>query len=341
MTGPTTSPEPARDRGPVVLHVGLMKTGTTFLQGTLAANRDQLLQTQDTLFPGPKWRRQVEAAKDVLGSPSAKPGSWESVRAEIAAHPGRALISMEFLAPAPVETVLAIAEAFPDRDVRAVITVRDLGRAVPAMWQESLQNRGTMGWRDYVEALESQAPEGQRFWRHQAADRIVSTWASGLGPDHVTVVTVPPAGAPRDLLWDRFCRAVGLRAYGFEEVPRQNESLGAASSLLLLALNRQLTGLDRAAYMRRAKNLAKGDLARRRSQEHPIGYPVPTTLRVRSQQLVESITNSGVAVVGDLADLEPQDVAGVDPDEVPISEQFDAAVYALARLVHEVKRVSR
>ena len=36
----------------VVVHIGLMKSGTTFLQGRLDANREQLA-AQGVLFPGP------------------------------------------------------------------------------------------------------------------------------------------------------------------------------------------------------------------------------------------------------------------------------------------------
>ena len=51
----------------VILHIGLMKSGTTFLQGRLDANR-QSLQEQGILFPGPGWQDQVHGLGEFLAS---------------------------------------------------------------------------------------------------------------------------------------------------------------------------------------------------------------------------------------------------------------------------------
>ena len=68
---------------------------------------------------------------------------------------------------------------------------------------------------------------GKRFWRQQSAGQIVQRWAEGVGADHVTVITVPPPGAPSELLWQRFCQVAGIAAADWVEAPRANESLGA------------------------------------------------------------------------------------------------------------------
>ena len=64
----------------VVLHVGLMKSGTTFLQRQLFAHQSTL-RDRGTLVPGTKWGDQVTAVSDGLrrdgnhdgsGTPSAR-----------------------------------------------------------------------------------------------------------------------------------------------------------------------------------------------------------------------------------------------------------------------------
>ena len=49
----------------LVLHVGVMKSGTTFVQRVLLANRDRLAE-HGVLFPGKQWRRQVVAVRDLM-----------------------------------------------------------------------------------------------------------------------------------------------------------------------------------------------------------------------------------------------------------------------------------
>src|SRR5687768_4603756 len=101
----------------VVLHIGLMKSGTTFLQGRMNANREQLAG-QQVLFPGPTWARHVRAVSDFMGSRKAAEGAWESLRDEINAYDGTAVISMEYLAALGPAKVKLLPDEFPDTDLR-------------------------------------------------------------------------------------------------------------------------------------------------------------------------------------------------------------------------------
>ena len=64
----------------------------------------------------------------------------------------------------------------------------------------------------------------------------------------------------------------------------------------------------------------------------PIGFvPLPWLVE-RSEQIGERLVASGVRVVGDIAELAPVAVPGIDPDEVPDPEVLAAAVDALSGL---------
>ncbi|MDF1603661.1 hypothetical protein [Nocardioides sp. YIM 152315] len=316
----------------LVLHVGLLKSGTTFVQARLGANLDEL-DRQGVLFPTP-WSRQVRAVTD-LASSSAGAKAWARLVDDVRDHPGTVLVSMEFMAPIAEDRIRRVLADFPDARVEAVITVRDLGRVVPAMWQETLQNRRSWGWGEFQRAVRSESGTvGKRFWRQQDLGKIARRWAKVLGPDRVTVITVPPAGAPSEQLWDRFCAVVGLAPATWAAAPRANESLGAASALLLGRLNAALGDVDKAVYNRAVKKrLAKQVLAARKGAEEPIGFVVPGWLRKRSDARSADLAATGVRIVGDLAELVPLDVPGVDPDAVDADQQLDAAVDALARIV--------
>jgi hypothetical protein len=55
----------------VVLHVGAMKSGTSYLQRLLMENRE-LLGERGVLLPGQSWRDQVRGVVDVLDRQGAR-----------------------------------------------------------------------------------------------------------------------------------------------------------------------------------------------------------------------------------------------------------------------------
>lgn len=317
----------------VVLHVGLMKSGTTFLQGRLGANRETLA-SQGVLFPAPPWSRQVQAVKELSGNPDAPQGAWDAIAEELRAHAGTGVMSMEFLGPIAQERLRRLPEDFPEARVEAVVTVRDLGRTVPAMWQEAMQNRRSWSWQEYVEAVRTGTGDaGKAFWRQQGADRIIRTWASVLGKDAVTVITVPPKGAPSGALWDRFCEVLGVEQVEWADAPRANESLGLASALMMGRLNERVAGAERATYNKRVKSLAKKVLPARQAREDSIGFAVPPWLVERSERRDQGIAAAGVRILGDLHELQPLDIAGGDPTSPATEQQLEAALDLLAALV--------
>ncbi|WP_141014078.1 hypothetical protein [Nocardioides sambongensis] len=191
----------------LILHIGLMKSGTTYLQGKLVANRDRLLE-QDVLFPGRMWSDQWKALRDYIDFDHGAPGAWERIREEIDAYPETVLMSVEHFAAIERAHIERLPTVFPDTEIRAVVTVRDLGRQVPSMWQEVVKNGSTWTLQQYVDGLQevnrtddSAADETLRkihrtFWTRHNANKIVRRWADYIGFENITVVVNPPR-APR------------------------------------------------------------------------------------------------------------------------------------------------
>lgn len=347
---PVTSPSAGFVAGPpagrllgmaqrVVVHIGLMKSGTTFIQGRLGANRDRLT-AQGVLFPGPGWRRHVNAVEDLMGHQGHTPGSWDSLVEEINQYPGTAVISMEYLAMAGQRGIRILAQSFGAAELRIVVGARDLGRSVPAMWQEAVKNRSTRTFEEYVESIRARGDSGRKFWRQQHAGRVATRWAQTVGPDHVYVVTVPPPGAAGELLWDRFREVAGIADQpSWDEAPRTNESLGAASTLVMRRLNLMTEDLPLKGYKRRVKAVGKHLMPSHRSAEDAIGFVVPDWLGREADAIRAQISGSGVRVVGDLDDLTPLDVPGIDPATVDADAQLDAALAALEAVLRQTSRV--
>ena len=332
--------------GRLVLHVGAMKSGTTFIQSRLFAHRD-LLQERSVRVPGRRRRSQVLAVQQLLrgGGPM-----WDKHAAAVSRHKGTSVISMELLGPAREEVVATLRDSV-DADVEVVITARDLNRSLPAMWQETVQNGRSWGWHDYVIGARTDRPSarqgapttepGRAFWIQQDLVRMARTWASVFGAERVSVVTVPPPGSAPELLWSRFAGIVGPELDGLTSAPDPNESLGAASATAMRRLNELLDaeGLPfPQGHQLRKRLLTKQVLAARKSAEPAIGLGVLPWVSDEADAQRAGLVDLGVRLVGDWADLTPVDVPGIDPETLEDREVGEAALAGLAGLLAALTR---
>lgn len=334
-----------------ILHVGTMKSGTSHLQSRLFENQAALAHA-GILVPGKKWGDQVQGVKDILAiqrhGQERATGAWQRLVDEMADHDGTAVISMEFLGPAGPKIIRGICDSVEGAE--CVITVRDLNRSLAAMWQETIQNGRTWTYDDYLAAAEKWRPKpdggmkgapkaGRTFWRQQNVVRMVTDWGAAAP---VTLITLPQPGASRSLLWERFCQVLGIPADGWADARASNESIGAASALVLRQLNALLdeAGLQfPTGDTVRKQYLAKNVLAGRKKEEPAIGLPVSTWVRDHSTQMVEEMKALDLTFIGDWDELAPVDVPGIDPGDVSQREIIDAAVVGLAALVaRDIKR---
>lgn len=323
----------------VVLHVGLMKSGTSTLQVRLMSAPEGLA-AHGFLFPGGRWRYQLFAVQDVLAwkqrAEGEYDGAWARLVREIDEYDGTAVVSMEFLAAPGEEKLRRVAESFPDTRVEVVVTARDLGRCLPSMWQESLKNGHSTRWEDYVRAVRDRTGPGEAFWREQDAAEVVRKWSAVLGADHVTLVTLPREGGDPEELWRRFCTATGLAQEACPPRPPGNESLGVASAEVLRRVNEILEqrGVPWPAYSDVVKfGFAKSLLGARRREEEPIGFKPPRWVRAEGSRMQQALAASGVRVVGDLDDLTPIPARGRRPSRLRTRQEAEAAVHAVAALL--------
>jgi hypothetical protein len=177
---------------------------------------------------------------------------------------------------------------------------------------------------------------------------MLDSWARVVPPERLHLVTVPPAGSPRELLWERFASVLGLDpALATNPAKGHNPSLGYASADLMRRLNAELGRLPRERYNPTLKHyLAEEVLAERAGQEtralmdeRTHAFALRWNRRTRA-----ALEASGGYVLGDLADLPTTSSA----DRLPASiappdraELLDAATTALAGLDRLVRRRTR
>jgi hypothetical protein len=329
----------------VFVHIGVPKSGTSYLQDRVRRNRE-LLESHGLHHPEGMGGDHFLAALDLLerrwaGEEERAKGQWEALTEAVRRSPGDVLISHEILAAATTEQVTRAFAGFGGAEVQVILTARDLARQIPAEWQEGVKHRRVYKFERFAgEVVEAPriSPE-LWFWRVQSIPDVLSRWSNGLRPDQVHVVTVPPSGAEPELLWTRFLRVLGIDpGLPFEPAGVDNASIGAAEIQMLRRLNRKLrrAKVSRETYVPLVRELiVREALAGRGHGPHPVlpreyrGFVEEVTLEWR-----EWIEGSGVDVVGTLDDLEPMWTGThAHPDRPRPADVADAAIDALAALL--------
>ncbi len=344
----------------VVVHVGLTKTGTTHLQGRLAACAPALLEA-GVLYPVRPPGLHFRGAVDVRGSAAAfgltaedVDGAWSRLCAEVREHVtstgGDAVIGHEVLAGATPEQADRALQELDGLEVHVVVTARDLGRQAVAHWQERVKLGDTRSFADfereelYADSGRDRGPDAggvrPRFWHGQDFADTLRRWTFALPPEQGHLVVCPAPGAAPEELWRRFAAAVGLPAAVVESdesdaAVRANASLGAPEVALLREVNRRLGDSLPTDVRHRVvkREYAEGELAARDSEPARTPASAAGLLADRTRAWLEEVAAAGHVVHGSPEDLEPV-VGGPDqppPDTEPPSDVDVAQVVEMLR----------
>ena len=343
-----------------VLHVGLPKTGTSFLQGVLRGNTEVLGRHGVRLPVGAEKPLSPELFAAVLyltersetWGRSAEAGrkAWERMAAGARRHSGTTVISSETLCLATDEQIRRILADLGGVEVDVVVTVRDPARQVPAEYQEGVKHGRRMSYPTFLDTVlaeddsdgDKHRSTRRRFWNAQDPVAVLDRWASHVGPDHCHVVTCPPAGTEPTVLWSRMAHVLGVAEVAVQMPPKEvNTSLGAVQIEVLRRLNRRVNrrGNER-TYGDVVKRLYAGTILRGQAGER-LRLPAEHGDRVRelASGWVDQLTERGYHVSGDLADLVP---AGTDDDTQTrkgAARMLASSLDATADLLREVERL--
>ncbi len=347
----------------VALHVGLPKTGTTWLQDLLTRHQQPLRAAgvQWPATPGAMFRGAVDVrgSHEKFGLSSADVASrWETVCRAAHEFPALTVLGHEVLGGATPEQVERALAPLRGLQVDVVVTARDLGRQAVAHWQEEVKLGDPRSFAEF-ELTELRADTGRdlgpdsggvrpRFWHAQDAADALRRWSALLPPERVHLVVCPPPGAPPAVLWERFAAACGVdpAVVDATAIPPANTSLGTPEIAVLREMNRLLARrrapVDTRTRLRVLKReYAEGVLAARPSTPPRTPASLRDLLTVVTDGWVEEIRSGGYAVHGDLADLAPVTADPGDPQpDVPPPADLDPAA-ELARLLPKPSRWRR
>jgi hypothetical protein len=229
-------------------------------------------------------------------------------------------------------------DCFPAAETHVVYTVRDIGRTLPAEWQQSVKGGSSIGLDEFVtgviglfDAPSQQLPaivgESHVVEKFPLLHNVVSVlarWAQRVEPSRIHLVTLPPAGSDTGLLWKRFCEATAIDpAVAIHPPRRGNESIGALEAEALRRLNILLS--EEAGYDFRTSEWVRSRfvlpvVAARSSAGRIVIRPEHYEwARERAGGIVAQLETAPYDVVGDLADLLPPATQpeGVHPADIP------------------------
>lgn len=338
--------------------MGLPKTGTTYLQGLLADNREALARGS-VLYPFLRLGGMFHAAVEVRGSqakfgldPDLIDGSWLALCERARAHHGVTIISHEILGGATPTEIAAALEPLAGLRVEVIVTARDLARQATAHWQEEIKLGDTASFADFERdqfradiAVDSD-PGGARphFWHAQDYSAALGRWAAAVGAGRTHLVICPPAGAPADELWRRFCAAVGMDVeivdVGQPHLSQTNASLGRVEIAVLRAVNAELGGdITQPAYSRVVKAQLAERVLTRHSGERPrtpaglVDLFARRAADWRAQIEAEAYhVHGGPSGMDDLTPLAPLSDSP-HPDEATPEQKSSLATQTLAELM--------
>ncbi|MEO9325983.1 hypothetical protein ABFT23_20985 [Nocardioides sp. C4-1] len=337
----------------LVLHVGAMKTGTTYLQNVLQANGPAL---RDAGWSVPGQDDVVRATRQLLdvAGPAVELGGarpdvaasprWTALLDDARVHGARGgrgtVVSMEFLSFLRAGGVQAVVAGAEGLEVHVVLTVRDAVRALPSQWQSLTRNAFGHSWPDFATSVRTVMqgepdPVARPFLRTQRIPRMVTAWATSVPRERFTVVTVPDAsaGLPRDLVWRRLCDVLDVDpATTSTAASFDNPQLGYGSCELLRRVNVELAMPAERPYRKVMRRLSHEHLLPLRAQQGRHRLDQATArLAVRLNRRTLAAVAEHATLVGDPADL-PGDLDGrhdLDPGDRPVdppaTEVRDAA----------------
>lgn len=337
----------------VLLHIGAPKSGTTFLQSIMWENKEGLAAA-GLLLPGVDQFDAFYATMTVRevtrekGLPDRAADAWSRLCAEAAEWDGDVVISHEFFAAANGRQAERAVRDLAPAPVHIVMTARDYVSQVPALWQEAVKVGSQATFGEFVAEMLAGQRRGPLGWGATDIVDVLDRWSRTIPAQNVHVVTVPPSGAPRDLLWRRYCQVLGIEPEGWA-IPdtRHNRSMGAVQVELLRRVNAHLSPpLGRAGaphYRWIRRYLAEDVLVSHDGRRFGVSRDAALQLRDRAESAVSTIGERGWHVVGDLDDLlgEQVDASRADPAQVTDEELVDEASATIAELVDRHRRADR
>ncbi|MFS3129364.1 hypothetical protein ACLM5J_13260 [Nocardioides sp. Bht2] len=330
------------------LHVGLLKTGTTFIQDGLWMHKEALAD-RGVLIPGRHRRRHLIASLDLRDDPklARRTGDveqpWQDLVDEVRAWEGAtAVISHEFFAPASPEHIQRAVDSLGDVELHVVITARVLTELAPSLWQEWVKNGGQRGIEGFP-GRTAYDPHDEWGWAAFDLADVLSRWSVAVPDERIHILPMR-AGARTADIWERFLEMLEVDTDLPAPDEAANVSLGLVEIEALRRINAQLVDFDNAGDRSRwIRTYLAGTVmpnGREKFRPSPQRWE---RLVGKAQDAVRILEHGKHDIRGDLADLAPEtelpDLR--HPSEVSDAEMLAVTTQTIATMLDDVRERNR
>lgn len=327
------------------IHVGLPKSGTSYLQSVLRQSEEALAAQGLDLLPRTAVGRRflTVALRGRLNPETDPPAAFRvlrRLRREATEATGdRALISHEVLGALTPDQAGNLLDRLPGYEPHLIITVRDLARSLASGWQQEMQALSPTGLEEFMRESGSYEQPSYNFHRRRVVQSVLTRWGQHVPPERIHIVTVPPRSAGPRVLLERFCEVLEVDPDTLDlEAPRQNTALGVTQAELMRRINIALgdkLSHPRGDYDKHAKRfLAKQVLLQQAGRQTKMPESAREWCLQAAETMIGTLSEGGYRIVGDLDDLRPEPSSFAGPgDEVTDAELVEAAVDAIAALL--------
>lgn len=234
----------------LVAHVGFHKTGTTALQASFSAYREEL-KALGVTYPNFGQKAHHRAAWALIerswgwknrGGSTFPMAEWLKVVKSVKRNKGTTLISSEFFCELDEAKILKFKEDIKVEDVTIVFTLRPLVKLLSSSYQQYLKYGLTPTYEEWLHSVldtPGVSKQTPTFWKRHEHGRVISQWAKAFGPENVVVVvadeTQPTA------IFDAFNSILGIPANTLTQIEEtgSNRSLTYEEICLLLEVNQK------------------------------------------------------------------------------------------------------
>ena len=330
------------------LHIGLPKTGTTYLQSILWKHKASLAEA-GLLLPGRNHRHHLLASLDVRGVANLadRPGRtdhpWRDLLDDTLPWKHDVLVTHEFFASASPDQIVRMVTDLEGFEVHVVVTARSVADLFPSRWQEWVKNGGRKPIDDYP-PRSAYAPTDNWGWGSFDLADVLQRWSSVIDPSQIHVIAVDTTESP-DALWARFAAVVGVSSTGVEPFEESaNPGLGLVELELLRRINPQLhnfrSSTDRGNWIR--GRLAEGGWMPQRKESFRVGPELRGELLARTARALELLAKGGFDLIGSSRALEAKDDSSLrHPAEVSDTEMLDSSTELVAAMLDHIRNLTR
>jgi hypothetical protein len=339
----------------LILHVGFHKAGTSALQESFYAQRENLL-AEGVLYPdiGRKAHHQMAWAI------TQKPWGWKGRGGETTpyktfrkiarkinrAKQDKVVLSSEFFSELTADQILKIASEIKGREIKVLFTLRPLVKLLSSSYQQYLKYGTKVDYESWLHSVLDNpgvSKVNPTFWKRHFHGEVVARWAEIFGPDAVTVLIVDEKKP--EFLYQEMNKYLSL-PQGFlkQQETGTNRSLSLEEVSLLLELNKRFP--QKRSWPEYLAFVRNGYI-RQLTDHVPVApgaqkLPTPKWAITKANKIAkgskEKIMDAKVTVIGDIASLDSSSVV----EGTPIySEKIDIETVSQAMLCFDKRLVKR